>query len=545
LFGLSNLYLIKQSTDYFSQSTELNVFTHTWSLGVEEQFYILFPFLIWFSGFGQQTKNGARNLFLIIGALTITSLIGFLYLYPINQSAAYFSMPSRFWEMAIGCLIFIIFQKQASIKQFLGMIPPLLVLILIVLVMYLPMSLATASTVAVVLLSAILIASLKKGRASYTFFTHPRVVYIGLISYSLYLWHWGILSISRWTIGIHWWSIPFQVALIFGLAIASYRYIERPLRKGNWFGKRWKNLAVGSGVLITLSGGLIALERPLKGQLYVGKRTQLTTLETWYTDKEGNYIEKCHVEKSFTTELMKECLGSKTRKNAHIGYLIGDSHARNYLIATRKALPSFDIKYMTMGYGCAFLPSSMISDQIDEMVLCNQYSKSVASLIAKESRRGDIVFIGQALNGNNYHKRSTQIYFDHIKVLAQKLKDKKIPIIIFDGTFPPIQKTRLCVKEFFRPFPNKFYCEKTIDDARSSYNRFDKLAESLSNSSDNIYYAPLRLGLCVNETCGQYTKKGSPIWHDIGHITEQSSGELADLLRHHLKQTSISIPDEE
>ena len=81
LFGLSNLYLLKNSTDYFAQSTELNVFAHTWSLGVEEQFYILFPFLIWFSGFGRQTKNGARNLFLIIGALTIASLIAFCLLY--------------------------------------------------------------------------------------------------------------------------------------------------------------------------------------------------------------------------------------------------------------------------------------------------------------------------------------------------------------------------------------------------------------------------------------------------------------------------------
>ena len=49
LFGLSNFYLLKQSTDYFAESTELNIFSHTWSLGVEEQFYILFPFLIWFS----------------------------------------------------------------------------------------------------------------------------------------------------------------------------------------------------------------------------------------------------------------------------------------------------------------------------------------------------------------------------------------------------------------------------------------------------------------------------------------------------------------
>ena len=40
------------------------------------------------------------------------------------------------------------------------------------------------------------------------------VIYIGLISYSLYLWHWGVLSISRWTIGIYWWTLPFQIAII-------------------------------------------------------------------------------------------------------------------------------------------------------------------------------------------------------------------------------------------------------------------------------------------------------------------------------------------
>ena len=54
LFGLSNLYLAKQSTNYFGQSTEFNAFVHTWSLGVEEQFYILFPILFWFSGFGKK-----------------------------------------------------------------------------------------------------------------------------------------------------------------------------------------------------------------------------------------------------------------------------------------------------------------------------------------------------------------------------------------------------------------------------------------------------------------------------------------------------------
>ena len=51
IFGISNLYLFRYSTDYFAQATEFNVFTHTWSLGVEEQYYFLFPFLFWFTEF--------------------------------------------------------------------------------------------------------------------------------------------------------------------------------------------------------------------------------------------------------------------------------------------------------------------------------------------------------------------------------------------------------------------------------------------------------------------------------------------------------------
>ena len=124
--------------------------------------------------------------------------------------------------------------------------------------------------VAIVGLTSILIISMKKQTTALLFFTNPKVVYVGLISYSLYLWHWGVLSISRFTIGIHWWSIPFQFLLIFGLAVVSYRYIEIPLRKGNSFGDRWKTFFFGGGVLVTLSGCIIALNKTPNGILYLG-----------------------------------------------------------------------------------------------------------------------------------------------------------------------------------------------------------------------------------------------------------------------------------
>lgn len=203
IFGFSNLYLLNESTDYFAQSTELNPFTHTWSLGVEEQFYLLFPMLIWFTGFGRQTKNGAKNLLLWLSALTVISLVVFIHVYQTNQPAAYFLMPTRFWEMAAGCMVFIGLQKSMMIKETLGRVPPLLVVALIVGTMLMPTNYSVQSTISVVILSGILIACIKSGTTVFTVFTNKHVVYLGLISYSLYLWHWGVLSISRWTIGIH------------------------------------------------------------------------------------------------------------------------------------------------------------------------------------------------------------------------------------------------------------------------------------------------------------------------------------------------------
>ena len=119
-------------------------------------------------------------------------------------------MPSRFWEMASGCLIFVGYQRYAIIKFLLAKVPPILALLLIVGTMYLPSSFSSFSTFAVVLLTTILIAALRKQTILFKVFTNPKVVYIGLISYSLYLWHWGVLSLSRWTIGVHWWTVPIQ-----------------------------------------------------------------------------------------------------------------------------------------------------------------------------------------------------------------------------------------------------------------------------------------------------------------------------------------------
>ena len=534
LFGLSNLYLLKQSTDYFAQATELNVFTHTWSLGVEEQFYFVFPFIIWFTGFGSKTHKAARNLFLTVLFLIIFSLICFVYLYSKYQPAAYFLMPARFWEMATGCLVFLIIQKKGIIGKKLEKTPPLLILFLMLGIMFLPISFAVISTVSIVILTALLIICLRKGTMIFTLLSKEKVVYIGLISYSLYLWHWGILSLSRWTIGIHWWSIPFQVTIIFILAITSYRWIEMPFRKNKYTStERIFICAVAS--IITSSTTILFFGKYIKPHVYLGDSD---TLYKSNTIKEGltNYHcdfryqnifkEKTAIEDCNFRSLSKN--KDEITNNKQNIYFVGSSHAGTLAGLIGRFSDQTKANLYSLYVGATFFPSlneSFFPAEMQEAPRNYNFNQEkIESFIKKDSYKKDIIVISNHLellvNNSKRSRKENKImvekYFENLNKFTDHMNEKGVNVVLVGPMpyFDELEKSGMvntahCFPQWFKQNPTNCLYSTSRENLENS----NKILISYSNQwSANFpngflfepfdYFCPQNQEKCRNEIYG-------------------------------------------
>ena len=228
-----------RNTGYFDGSVDLKPLLHFWSLAVEEQFYLLYPlYLMWFPPLDRRGKG-------LFGGLFLLCLAAGFYGHLRHPSAAFYLLPCRAWELLLGGLLWSLPVRQAMLLRpftSLGVGVGLVSILGSALVpaaawsRWFPPGLIACCGAAIVILA---------GQAQTGLCTRllsQRLLRgIGVISYSLYLWHWPLLSFLRHVevelqlpVGGVWYRLG-CVAVALGLAIVSWKLIEQPIRKKRWF----------------------------------------------------------------------------------------------------------------------------------------------------------------------------------------------------------------------------------------------------------------------------------------------------------------------
>jgi len=228
---LANVFFWNEHHGYFSVKAEFKPLLHTWSLALEEQFYLLFPLLLVF------LRNQSRKrVFWILAATTGVSFAGGVYLLPIFEGTTFFLLPTRAWELLVGSLLAIApwqIKSRPRFDQSLGLAGLIAILVPVFLYDSQTPFPGLAAVPPVLGTVAILHATAATPRTiTQRLLSMRPLTFVGLISYSMYLWHWPILVFIRLDseeMGLK--QIAIALFLTSVAAVLSWRFIEQPFRR--------------------------------------------------------------------------------------------------------------------------------------------------------------------------------------------------------------------------------------------------------------------------------------------------------------------------
>ena len=535
LFFSGNIYFWR-TTDYFSDSSDYQPFLHTWSLGVEEQFYFFFPVLLLYC-------LHHRRLLTTILALTFSaSLILSVYATEAMPWAAYYLLPTRAWQLMAGAVIALYTIRLPENKPLIGVLS-LFALMLIFAPAFIytkltpfPGIAAIAPTLGAVL--AILIGSQSQSLI-HKILANKLLVAIGLISYSLYLWHWPIFAFIRnYHADVHldWQSSILGILLSFICAYLSWRFVERPFRNKTQF-NRMKMFAVAgvSSLGVLALGAVIVLNQGLP------HRFDQRIVQLYEMTAKEMLRDRCL---NLTPEQIKQnqvCLLNENSQSKPVFALWGDSHAASIRNAMGSYATQHNMQGVFLGHvGCGPYPG-VINTNFFLSEECYRHHLAAFEYIKNQKTINTVVIHSRwalSIEGTDYQNGSGPDYqlvdrinpnnkgnnFQIVKIAFERtlkeLKNAGKSVVIIG----PVPEVGYSVPRFLA---NAIQWNKTVElrptftDFMQRQARTFSILDSLKeNYIEAIIYPHQRL--CDNHFC-EVVLEDEPLYFDSNHLTEKGA----------------------